>query len=334
MITIDKPIVELPFTNTPTVRSYNNIAFPIGIMEANAKTDITPWLCSLFINCRFTTNSEIESFNTCLVNGWDVAECSLIHQTISLLKESCDFLELDIMMLLKKMISKQNYVADCMNEKYIPGKAAYGKYDFVHDNLIFGYNDEKSVFLAAGYLANGKFEKFEIKYDDYMKSIAETKRDRIKIHFWKFNNNHDYCLQMNWLKNDLNDYILSRNSNRSDKDTYYGIEAIRKLSDYFEDVVKTSDYPYLDMRYTRALMENKYLMYLRIKYLTNQGILNGGVPVDVFEKNYQKAQMIHMLALKLNSTGNKSIINKISVLFDEILTTEEPLLRGVYEQIS
>lgn len=82
MITIDKPIVELPFNDNPTVRSYNNIAFPIGIMEANTKTDITPWLCSLFINCRFVNNPKIESFNTCLVNGWDVAECSLIHQTI------------------------------------------------------------------------------------------------------------------------------------------------------------------------------------------------------------------------------------------------------------
>ena len=40
-----------------------------------------------------------------------------------------------------------------------------------------------------------------------------------------------------------------------------------------------------------------------------------------------------MLALKLNLTENKSIINKISVLFDEILTTEEPLLCKVYEQI-
>ena len=46
-------VMKLPIDLNPKVQSYQNKAFPLGIINANAEQDLTPWYCGQFINCRF-----------------------------------------------------------------------------------------------------------------------------------------------------------------------------------------------------------------------------------------------------------------------------------------
>ena len=51
-----KKKVRLPFEEQPVMRMYHNMAFPTGIIQGNAKEDITPWLCGKCINCLLNRN--------------------------------------------------------------------------------------------------------------------------------------------------------------------------------------------------------------------------------------------------------------------------------------
>ena len=56
--TIMKRKIILPFDDYPIPSMYHNVAFPMGIIQGNAKGDITPWLCGKFLNCYFNANTE------------------------------------------------------------------------------------------------------------------------------------------------------------------------------------------------------------------------------------------------------------------------------------
>ena len=59
---MDKKII-LPFEDNPYTTVYQTGAFPMGIIQANAKDkDIIPWLCGKFINYRATTSEKFQFY--------------------------------------------------------------------------------------------------------------------------------------------------------------------------------------------------------------------------------------------------------------------------------
>lgn len=66
---------------------------------------------------------------------------------------------------------------------------------------------------------------------------------------------------------ELNDYIKCTTSHNYRKNLYYGIEANRKLRDYLIYCITNYDTPVVDLRYSRAYMEHKSILYMCFKYL-------------------------------------------------------------------
>ena len=59
--------ITLPFDDSPIVAQYLNNTYILGIIQANAEKrgqDITPWLCSKFINCSFFKGYRPDNNNT------------------------------------------------------------------------------------------------------------------------------------------------------------------------------------------------------------------------------------------------------------------------------
>ena len=77
----------------------------------------------------------------------------------------------DIIGIIRYMIDHGNYIMGLLNEKYLPMKKAYGEYDFVHDFLIYGYDDKNRVFRSSGYTSRGHYELYDMSYDDYFQSM-------------------------------------------------------------------------------------------------------------------------------------------------------------------
>lgn len=93
--------VRLPFKTNPLSVMYHNLAFPLGVIEGNAKCDITPWLCHKFINCIFNSNVE-NKFS--ISDNWGISEQINFSQQMHLYFDSYNKIGIDIIQMLKTML--------------------------------------------------------------------------------------------------------------------------------------------------------------------------------------------------------------------------------------
>ena len=76
---------------------------------------------------------------------------------------------------IKQSILNEHYVAGLYDEFYIPQKFEYKKNHFLHDFLLYGFDDQTQEFFSYGYIkGEGNYhicKEFSIKYSDFIKSI-------------------------------------------------------------------------------------------------------------------------------------------------------------------
>jgi len=316
--------VKLPFETKPLLNHYHYIAFPMGIIQANAKEDITPWLCGRYVNCVFNPDPYQNNIEISLFDRWGTADKILDGQNISLFNETYKLLEIDLISLLKSCLSNNFYIGGQFNERYLPGRAAYEQYDYIHDYILFGYSDDKQVFYSAGYL-NGIYGEIEIPYIHMKNSLVAIAGRKLPIDIWSYNPNAKYTLNMHRLIKDWDDYVNSINSRKLySYGKTYGIVAMKNLKVLLENqVTHSADEPYIDIRYTKALMEHKYLMLLRLKYLSKNGYCEFSDIAREYENIYNNAVRIHLLGLKILNTKKAQYISGITKFFNEIIEFEE-----------
>ncbi len=148
-----KSTVILPFEEKPYELSYHNLAFPMGVIQAWAKEDITPWLCGKFINPCFAPDSPSNKFAINFNDPWYRQDGILLMQTVDLLPKSYALLPYSRNEWMRRMLSLGWYVHGTFNEEYIPDKDGYQKYYYHHDYFIIGYTIQKEKVYLAEVLA-------------------------------------------------------------------------------------------------------------------------------------------------------------------------------------
>lgn len=326
---------RLPFSDKPLVTCFHNMAFPLGVIEANAgmlNKDITPWVISKFLNPIFVETPEKITYDICLFDKWGLDEGILFYQFINMFKYVYDDLKFNIIEYLSKMIRAGCYVIGVYNERYIPGKMFYGKIDFMHDYILYGVNEEKEIFYSAGYLGDDKYQTYAILFSDFLKSVYNTPNDRIQFGFRTYNNEYQYCFNKEKIVQELTDYLNSTTYHGLKENAFYGIDANRKLKEYFLSCVKKNENSRLDLRYTRAYMEHKYFIYLCTKYLLdNKLVSTDEINIKNAEALYNDATKIHLLSIKLNISKNYKIIYKIANLFEKIQEGETQIISYIID---
>lgn len=324
---------KLPFFIQPSLSYYQNVAFPLSLIEGNAKAlnkDITPWMMPKSINPMFNPTAKSCLYDAWFWDKWGSGDKIVSQQYSTILKKIYSNLNIDIIDCLTKMISQGCYVTSYYNERYIPGTSSYQKRDFDHDCILYGFNMDKKIFYSAGYLADGKYRLFEISFDDFLKAIFNTESDRIAFSYFMYNNEVDYQLDVNRIKEELGDYLNSTTSHGFRADVFYGIAANEKLKEYILNSVKTYEIPHVDLRFSEAFAKHKYYIYLCIKYLSdNQIISEVEEDLSSIEATYKNAALIHLLGLKLNMTHELSILDRIERLFTDIQVRETRAIDNV-----
>jgi len=327
-----RKIVILPFDDKPITVMYHNIAFPMGIIQGNAKTDLIPWLCGKYINCYFDPKSPQNKFNICISDNWTIIDKIIFKQSIAIDRELFSDLHFDILTLLRKMLSYGHYVHGNCNEEFIPGKYSYQKAYFPHDFLLIGYNDISKCFSSVGYLNDGYFQRYEIPYENMLNSMITMKRERFEFNFRTYNQDAEYSINLELIKEGLTDYIKSENTLKQYQgDKSYGLESLKTLSEFF--IQQAEQNKRIDNRYTRGLMEHKYFMRLRIDYLLQNGYINDESYLGLTQEVYNISERIHMLGLKINMTGNISPIHKIHEYITIMNSIENEYLPKVLREL-
>lgn len=317
--------VRLPFKTNPLSVMYHNLAFPLGVIEGNAKCDITPWLCHKFINCIFNSNVK-NKFSISLSDNWGISEQINFCQQMHLYFDSYNKIGIDIIQMLKAMLVNGYYVNGDYNEEYVPGKQAYGIEYFPHDYLLIGFDDEKEVFNSVGYLTK-QLVNFEIPYKNMELALKTLKSNKPILNFYKYNTDKDFKVDVNKIISGLKDYISSSNSTQHHaQGFFYGLEAVIRLG---EHIINDGEKSNFDHRYTRGLMEHKHIMVKRIEYLCNNQYLSNNKCIYSAYRVFEYAKIIHNLGIRFKLLRDQNLLKEIMAIIQKMKNIELEYLASV-----
>jgi hypothetical protein len=228
---------------------------------------------------------------------------------------------------IKGFITKGYYIWGTYNERYISAKSFYQTGDFLHDYLLYGYDEDKKVFCSAGYTSRGVYEEFEISFDEYYDSIFQTQYNRLLLRVLKFNGKANFNINYDVILRDIELYLTSKVYKPSVPiDSKFGIDSIYRLIEYMIES------PRIDIRFTKVLLEQKSLMYERLNYLYSVGMITESIckNYEVIQAGFRKA---YLLSLKYNITEQESVKDKCIHYIKNSIEYEKELLARTINEI-
>lgn len=244
----------LPFPEVPLMISYHNKAFPVGVIQANSPEDITRWLCAKCIRCVFSSSGSSHSFYLDMDDAWGGFDGLTSYQTFTIRKDMLLPLHMDLLSMFRTFLDHGCYMQGIYNEKYIPSKWAYGNTDYYHDFLVTGYDD--SCFYSVGFVADGRFKRFEIPIRNFLDSLYKMDSPEIRVNFFSYNAGSVPKPNVEKMISDINMYITTAEpsvcqTSNAALYTSYGSAAIACLRKFFMHEVREKGKTSIDRRYTR-----------------------------------------------------------------------------------
>lgn len=313
----------LPIEPSPILKAYLNHSFPLGIMEANFGEEIlSPLLCHMFISCIYS-QKDMNQFYIAETDSWFEKVGAISHQSL-MCKEKDTVCVREAIEEARRRLMNGEYICSTPNEGKISAVSQGRVYDFDHQCLIYGFNDDEKFYQSIGYLNSPNrvyhYIPYKITYDEYEDALLNVQSGVVELLFYKVNK--DFILPsidlenilklfQQYLDSDIPEYTTRDDLREiiANGELKFGISAWDELAKYIEniDIGKT-----IDMRYVRSYMEHKLLMKKRIDYLFNHyGIANSPI-VEETSKIYRASQNIMALSIKFNLTKNIKLLKKIS----------------------
>ena len=232
---------------------------------------------------------------------------------------------------LKDMINDEYYVIMLVDTYYINAyRDTYGKQHYYHDILVYGYDDEKEVFLVADCFVNGKYEFATCTYDELESGFIHSYRDDWinGIRLFKLKEepyigigyNTEYMAKaceryLNGATSNVSTYIEGRR--RFDlRDRFVdGLQVYDELVKYVEN--ESDEWSTYDIRLFYVLYDHaKLFRYLTKQLMQRNQIVNAPNLYKSFLDIENRIKNLYMLVLKYNVTGNEKvkldIVEKIS----------------------
>lgn len=310
----------LPYPDNPILLCYHNKAYPFGIIQANANSQITKWLCTKCVNTVFVPNSALNKFDLSVWDPWGNWEGITTQQVFNMKKELLPFINIDMLSMIRTLIDNGCYAHGTYNEKYIPFKKAYGVEDYIHDYLVIGYNN--TCFYSVGFVADGHFRRFEIPFQNFIDSLNYAGSSKINVNFFSYNEGAVLKPNVDRMLSDLDKYISTAKylDNSTPTATSYGISTLVRVKEFFLDEVINNDRIYLDKRYSRVLYEHEWILSQIVDlFLDEDERLQFS---HYTEQNLSRAKLIHLLGLKIEYTRDVKIIQRIANYIDKIVEDE------------
>lgn len=343
----------LPF-RIPPVISYQVYAYPLGALFTEKST--FEWFFSDFIQLKCISNFiEINDL-------WFEYHAGSVFGGVSIIDYNV-YTKNDITSLLNFIIDRINedkYIYTFVDKYYFPQYSTYMKTHFIHDALIYGYNQKE--FRIAGF-NNNSFSTFSISFDDFINAFRVTQYYSMQ-HFnivicfkRKQDSLVNFATYINKAIKSLSDYLNSSDSsyqcglyNVFETHTFNSLESYKCLEEYYNETVikirkvrvyglKTNEclknyllslsggYSGYDIRPLHVFYEHKKIMAIKLEYLENRFKL---MSIEKQLSKYKELSNIALTArnlmLKYDITKQEGLINNIINKIDEIEIEERIII--------
>ncbi|MDR1700420.1 MAG: hypothetical protein LBR68_04440, partial [Lachnoclostridium sp.] len=249
--------------------------------------------------------------------------------------DEIDNLKINIYEYINHMLECGIYTEIYLDEYYIPDRNAYQMVHYIHQNLVFGIEDEQLHIM--GYSKKGRLITSCIEKRQFEKGRCNLPEERQQMIFYKYKrNNIPYPLDVTFIIDEIKDYLQSANSSIKMKNIYPQMKAVFGINVYHEILRNPEAFDQLmdDYRSTYLINEHKKTMKNRIEYLMKRGYIEKEMYESIRSKmneivNLSKALMIMVLKGKMTFRGQNdrskckeivlSLIEKEAECYSELI---------------
>lgn len=347
---------ELPVVLQNDVTTFLHHALPLCAILANKK--LVPWYYEHFTQI-FAREDSNGYLNPDYLEDWEFY-AGISKYTVlgyALLQGMPN-----ISGFVKTIINSGYYIIIHLDEYYIPSKRAYKDFHFVHQSLVYGYDNKNRVFKTIGFDSNHVFTRMDIDYDVMAKSFEKGRFHYKESAPWAetlaleiFNTREfvsEYPFDIKVFLGNLSDYLYGR-GNRSiayslfliDEmfkgfDVKYGMEVQDLIIKHLENL-KDGKYT-VDYRAIHLVAEQKKLMYKRFSYIMSGYDIPEKLKEQIsdYGKLVTKTNDLRIKFFTLTFTGDKEfyrpipdrvMLDHVIKVLSEIRDEEKILLGSIYE---
>ncbi|MCP1135451.1 BtrH N-terminal domain-containing protein [Paenibacillus polysaccharolyticus] len=310
-------MIVLPLADSP-IRCYQIHAYRLSIILNYP--ECLPWFYSNYIQVVGKTSHQEDLFNYSIDFHLATEEFHTAVPWLDFCPMSPNIffekLSCDVHDVLRYSIDEGHYLYTIVDEYYIPSRKAYQiEQKYYHDILIYGYDLANKLYLVSGFDQNMQYEKTSVPFELMEKAIHSAGAPITQI----YKKNIKYELNMNLIKELLEDYMYSNNSSKRNmmnsnplSDSHcYGMSTYDGFIEHLKGIQHNTSSK--DIRIPHLLYEHKECMMLRIKYLTDLDRLKE--PNEIISK-YKMVRdhslILRNLYLKMIITNNIGLVESLN----------------------
>lgn len=313
----------------PFITSFPQHANLFSIISNNPSS--FPWIYNHYIQLRINQKAcHTANLDFCTGDNWEmIKRCPFLDvysQPLSKINNTYS----SIIDFIIESIDLGLYVILPIDWFYINLSDAYHKWHINHDLLCFGYDAEKEILHVADFFTNLQYNHYICTYKEIRNSYENIDFSRYciinSIYTLKLHLNQPYKFDVELFSVLLDDYLLSRNSNKHfypvknqdflDEQSFsYGISIYEELVHLL--TCHLSSKHKIPIRPFHVLYDHKILLEHTFSYLSQEGFYLSDDSISAFHQLVKKALVIRDKLIKYNITGKTNIINEcINKLID------------------
>ena len=306
----------LSLEKNPIIRTYQHLAYSFSILGTNQ--DSYNWMCNQYTQLIDDGKNDM-TFYLDFLYRQDALECERIScETIKKFK-------IDVVELIRNEIKEGWYVYICIDEFYIPAREAYQKEHFVHDCLVYGFDDLKKEFYIIGYNDKHMYRESRASYTQMKDS-----KPRYWICSLRKSEQYNFILDINKIMIDLKRYLnLMPEIVIGDFDyesAVFGQETNLRLIKHIENMCLNGKM--IDVRYIYLFYEHKKCMLIRLMQLQKLKEFDSFNIIE-YQKIVSRAERLVLIALKYNIGGLSNIHIKMSNYIKDIAENEKRIILDI-----
>ena len=327
--------MKLPICLNINMNNMLNYAFPLSIIMAHPH--LYPWSMENYFSIGtidWYKQSNTVGLYMLYLDGFSYADISMPTKILGQNSYSDYYLmSLDIIEIIKHHIRNNQYVVVFVDEYYLPGTQLFGYQHFLHEELIYGYDDSQHTLYSLGMSLARCYARLEYTYEDF--KIAYQNGYKCDVHG-----------NIEWARNHR---IITLDPNAySTQYPYSSSRVINKLRGIIDNTVLPDDVFFLNtaqkgtlitnqryverivnlifnndplsFRYVHHLREYCILLYERLHYLSNNiGFSDNTFLSGIHSKVILPLSAARLDMIKINKQQHSSIHQKTGVTVDASL---------------
>ena len=342
----------LPINLHPPIDAYLNHAYPLSILSTSE--EYLPWFYSNYIQLYCPVDFPPGHFNFYMHSAYPALISPLLDtQWLDRNIVTCTSKSLSDFLI--SCVDGKNYIQLFLDEFYIPQRGGYRKYHFIHDLLIFGYDERDKTFDTLGYNDKGVYTTYKAHFDDIEQAFSSVEGlSEYQTHFFyskiwlgKIMEGVEGYFDIQSVIEQLEDFLSANNTSnrfrlintpqecgvyRIEEDAVYGIDTYKYLRRYLSLLLKNQcDFNPI---YFHAFFQHKSCMATRIQFMEEHNFLATSFEFYKESKDIEEqAKNLRMMMLKFSIRRNNNIIERMLETFDALIERDIKLLTNVTSEL-